>query len=289
MQTISKTSHSVALIEKPIPAPLKGHVLIKVLLCALCRTDMFAAQNQIPMPLGMTLGHEFTGEVVQVADGVDKALLGLRVGVMPVFEDGSMLGIDKDGAYADYVVVPVNNVYPLPEHLTLEEAAFLEPIAASLAVLKADIHPSQRGLIFGNNRIAELTRRILVIKGFHHVDVLSESDAPSLRNCYDFVIETVPSESALGQIIQLVKPKGVVVLKSRPYHLVSLPFKTIVTKEIKLIGAYYGAFQEGIDLLASGALNVWDIFGQTYTFREAVRILAGEMKVSETNKLFFKP
>lgn len=293
MKTISKTSQGVMLLEKPIPAITDSKsVLIKITLSALCRTDIFAAQNQIPVSEGVTLGHEFTGVVERVGDEVDKTLLGCRVGVMPVYFDEdkyAMLGIDRDGAYAEYITVPVSNVYPIPESLSIEEAAFLEPIAASLAVLHADIYPSQKGLILGNNRIAELTRRILAIKEFNTVDVLGEEDISKKHNCYDFIIETIPSEAVLHQIVQLIKPKGTIVLKSRPYVSVPMPLKAIVTKEVKLVGAHYGSFQEGIDLLASSQLKVKDIFGPTYSFADAILILSGEKKVQETNKIFFKP
>ena len=211
---------------------------------------------------------------------------------MPVFVNGNdvtMLGVDIDGAYADYVIVPASHVYPIPDTLSMEEAAFLEPVAASLAVCSAAIKPSQRGLIYGKNRTAELTRRILNIKGFNAVFLCTENEMPDCVGEFDFIIETSPTAQALEDIVRLIKPKGTIVLKSRPFSSIPLPISTIVRKEIQLTGVHYGDFKEGIELLSSRILDVSDLLGVTYSFEDAIPILLGKKIIPEDKKIFFKP
>ena len=293
MKAIFKKNNRITLQEKHIPDLIDGNdLLIKVTLAALCRTDLYVAQNKIPVKDGITIGHEFTGIVEKMGCNVDGIKPMQRVGVMPVFfngDDFSMLGIEIDGAYADYIRVPASNVFPIPDELTIEEAAFLEPIAASLAVCNAAIYPADRGLIYGQNRTAELTRRILKLKGFNSIDVCMENQRPKQTNSYDFVIETSATTEAFEDIARLVKPKGMILLKSRPYSAIPMPISTIVRKEIQLKGVHYGGFKEGIALIASKQLDVSDLFGCTYSFEEAIPILLGEKILPEDKKIFFKP
>lgn len=287
MKAIVKTKDSIKLQHLSIPTLAdENSVLLKVNLAGLCRTDMFAAQNKISVAEGLILGHECTGTIEQIGSQVTHLKIGQRVSVMPIFEDCTMLGVEHNGAFAEYLTLPATKVYPIPDTLSQEEAAFIEPIAACLAVCYTDIKPYQRGLIYGSNRIAELTRRILAIKGFDGVEMNNDKTATS---AYDFIIETAPSAEAFRTITRLVKPKGLIILKSRPFNSIELPLTTIVQKEIRLIGAHYADFQEAIDLVSSGKLHIKDLLGTTYTFEQAVPILLGTTPVAEDLKLFFKP
>lgn len=127
------------------------------------------------------------------------------------------LGVGRNGAFAEYIAVPAQVVHHLPQALSFREGAYAEPVCASLAVLKAGIQPGERGLIYGDNRIAELTKRVLSTAGLpavetHRMDssMLLETDA------YDFVIETQPVARAFDEIIRVVRPGGRLILKSRP-------------------------------------------------------------------------
>lgn len=293
MKAIVKNKQGVALEDRVIPQLQdENSILIKVAVAGLCRTDSYAAQGHIPIKDSVILGHEFSGTIEKMGRAVEGFVLGDRVSVMPVRSDGfqfSMLGLDLDGAFADYIVVPVDSVFSIPDHVTFQQAAYLEPIAASLAVTKAAIHPDQTGLIYGDNRIAELTLRILRLKGFQKVDFCAHANAPDLSsNTYDFIIETLPLQDAFETMLRVVKPGGTIVFKSR-FRSVTLPIHKIVQKEIKMEGVHYGDFQEGIDLLAQGKLNTQDLFGAIYPLKEAVPILLGQQTVREDKKIFFKP
>lgn len=293
MKAIIKTEDGIKLSELEVPSlKAENSILIQVAIAGLCRTDLYTAQNKIPVPLGRILGHEFSGIVVECSQDVTHIKIGDKVGIMPFATHNhqqTMMGIDLNGGYAEYVQVPADQAYVIPENISLQAAAFLEPIAASLAITKAPINRNQQGLIVGNNRIAELTLRILHCKNFTHIDSCCESNLAKLSCNYDFVIETIHTEDAFIHMINLVKIGGIILLKSRPFVSIPLPIATIVKKELQLFGVNYGDFQEGIDLLASGTLKINDLFGEIYSFEDAVAILTAPKAISEDKKIFFTP
>lgn len=290
MLTIIKNKNTVLLEERPIPKVNTDSVLIKIAMAGLCRTDIYAAQGYIKTKDPIILGHEFCGTIEHLGNNVKKFHLGDFVTVMPVIMQNqyfAMLGVDIDGAFAEYIAVPASHVYPVPTHLSLQEAAYMEPIAASLAVIKAPIQPEHHGLIYGDNRIAELTQRILELHGFKHIQLCSSAEQLP-TNTFDFIVETNPSDDAFLAIVQALKTNGLLILKSR-YKSAQLPLHSIVQKEIKMVGVHYGDFQESIDLVADGKLPIQDLLGSTYSLSAAVDILQGKQPITENKKIFFKP
>jgi threonine dehydrogenase-like Zn-dependent dehydrogenase len=175
-----------------------------------------------------------------------------------------MLGVHRNGAFAEYVAVPLENVLPVPQALSLWHAAFTEPVAAAAAVLKAPIRSHQRGLIFGENRIAELTRRILLAAGFEHI----EMGSPTGHAQYDFVIETLATRQSLRSVVDLVKPNGCIVLKSRPFEAVPLDITACVLKDVTLSAVNYASFHDALDLMATGKVRVDDLFDAPAPLRD---------------------
>lgn len=294
MKAIVKNKDQVELVTREIPKIISDDdILIKVEIAGLCRTDLYTAQGLIEVKDSVILGHELSGIVANQGKNVKSIKIGNKVSVMPILINNfqeKMLGIDLDGAFAEYLLIPANCCYPIPEYLSFQEGAFLEPITACLAVTKAPINPKQKGLIYGHNRIATLIQRILNIKGFKNIEIYDcQNQNDLLENSYDFIIETVASNQAFQEIIKAIKHQGLILLKSRTFSDVSLPIKTIVQKEIKLCGVYYGDFQEAINLLVNQELNVKDLFGKTINFQEAIEILSGEKYYDESQKIFLKP
>lgn len=283
-----------------------GDVIIRVMVAGLCRTDVYAAQGKIPCKDDLVLGHEFAGEITAAgAAAANDFKTGDRVTVMPVLPCGkcdhcaagrqsacphsTMIGIDHDGAFAEYVRVPAEAVYKVPDTIPFRAAAYSEPIAASAAVLKAGIEPHERGLIYGDNRISQLTWKLLKAAGFDNVDVYdhSERDAkPLAENHYDFIVETLATTEAMEDITRAVRPQGRIILKSRKYDPVGIDIGTAVKKEINLVAVNYGDFQQGLDLLADGRLNVDDLLGEVFPLEAFGEVFENSQK-SETRKCFF--
>lgn len=248
-------------------------VIIRVALTGLCRTDIRVASDEIKTSKNaLILGHEFSGIVSKTGDGVSHVKVGSRVCVMPFLNTQNefkmdMLGMHADGSMAEYIRVPSYCVYSLPDNITLKSGAYMEPICASMAVLKAPIKPSDKGVIIGDNRIAGLTLKILNAKGFSDVlifDPNNKDGKPLLENTYDFVIETILTDDLVDLVTKTLKPQGVLILKSRQYNPVSINIAQLVAKEINIHAVNYGDFQDAIDLVAEGNIHFGDLLGDVY-------------------------
>ena len=305
MQAIVKLEGGFDLRTVAVPRPKQPHdVVVRVAYAGICRTDVAVAEGRIPTRTPLVLGHEFSGVVDAVGSAVTRVAPGDRVTAMPVHDCGaclgcrdkldtcefpSMLGVDHDGAFAESVRLPERLVYEVPDELDLQTAAYAEPVAACLAVAKAAIRPDQRGAVVGNNRIGELTRRVLAAVGFPSVTTidpleLREHETSSL----DFVIEASVDTDLFRELVRLVRPRGRIVLKSRTPALVGISLPDLLRKEITLEAVNYGSFQQGVDLLASGALDVADLFGAVHPLSRFRSAFEAERR-AESKKLFFRP
>lgn len=297
MKALVKQQHGVAVATLPTPQALPGTVVIAVALSGICRTDLYVAQGIIKTRTPLVLGHEFSGTITATGDGVTALKTGQRVGVMPLFAAAnapltdaidyartSMLGLHDDGSFAEYVRVPAHAVYAIPDAMTWKQGAYLEPVAASLAVANAQISATGKGLIYGDNRISRLTERCLRARGFADISVCdSNSDLPD--NTYDFIVETLANSETMARIVTALKPGGRLILKSRQHAPVSFNINQLVMKGITIEAVSYAPFQEGIDLIASGKLAVDDLFGNVYALDDYAAAFDADMK-GESKKIF---
>ncbi len=291
MRAIVKQGSSVRLCQVPVPEPGPGEVLIRVEVAGVCRTDIYVAQGKLAGADPLILGHEFAGVVVASGLNVHKFACGDRVAVMPVIPCGVCLqcgrgrpeccphhqfvGVGRHGAFAEYIAVPARVVHHLPQSLSFWEGAYTEPVCAALAVLKSGIQPTERGLIYGDNRIAELTSRVLSTAGFPAVEIYRmDLSVPLETDAYDFVIETQPSLPAFDEMIRVLRPGGRIVLKSRPAAPVPIDLAAAVRKELLFESVSYGTFSESLDFLARH--DMADLFGETRQLENFADVFAGE-------------
>jgi threonine dehydrogenase-like Zn-dependent dehydrogenase len=307
MRAIVKNGKTVALgtIDNPL-VERDDDVVVRVRSAGLCRTDVFVADGVIETRDPLVIGHEFSGVVEAVGAGVSRAKTGDRVAVFPVIACGacrqcsagradlcqrtSMLGLESHGAFAELVKIPERAVYAMPDALPFRHGAYAEPVAASLAVLKSGIGPEEKGLIYGANRIAELTLRILEAYGFADVQVMQPTSeaARDLAGEFDFVIETLATTETLSDILDMTRPGGRIVLKSRRYQPVSLCVARCVKKEVTFSAVNYGDFGESLRLLAERRIQVDDLFGENYPMEAFERMLEAG-RSGESLKLFLEP
>ena len=146
--------------DVPVPTPRPDEVVVRVRRVSVCGTDLHIhkwdrwAESRIRPP--MTFGHECAGEVVEIGRAVrDRAVGDLvavethvacgrchpcRIGEAHVCENVEIVGLDRDGAYAEFLAVPSSNAWPVPEGMPLDHAAALEPLGNAVhAVLAGDI------------------------------------------------------------------------------------------------------------------------------------------------------
>lgn len=303
MRAVVKRGSSVEMCRVPVPEPGPGEVLIRVEVAGVCRTDVYVAHGKLSCADPLILGHEFAGVVAAGGPDVHRFAAGDRVVVMPAIPCGAclrcaggmpeccphhqFLGVGRHGAFAEYIAVPAQVVHHLPQALSFREGAYAEPVCASLAVLKASIEPGQRGLIYGDNRIAELTRRVLSAAGFAGVETARmDPSLPLETDGYDFVIETQPIARAFDEIIRVLRPGGRIVLKSRPPAPVAIDLASAVRKEVVFESVSYGTFSESLEFLTRHDLA--DLFGEARPLEDFADVFAAG-DVGEHLKSFLSP
>ncbi len=278
MRAIVKEGRTVELVDVAAPTLRRpDDVIVRVLVAGICRTDLHVASGALPSADPITLGHEFCGRVIACGDAVTRVGVGDLVTGDPVIGDG-FLGVTHHGAFADQVLLPEANLHALPE-LDPRVGAYVEPIAAALAVPGAGMTGDQRGVVYGDSRFSRLV--VATMRGF---DVRATTQ-PLEPNTFDYAIETSGTERELGFLVEALKPSGLLVLKSRNPGVVGLSIRALVDKQITVRAVRYGSFARAIDLLRTGELDVADFVGQSWPasqFRDALARAASE----ETHKLF---
>jgi L-iditol 2-dehydrogenase len=281
-----------------------GDVLVQVMLAGLCRTDLYAAEGKLKTPDSLILGHEFSGIITQ--SYASDFYPGDRVCVNPLLSCGfcnhcqrgchgacleaEFIGIDRDGCFAGYIVVPATSLYKLPDHMPFLDAAYAEPVAASLAVFKASISKNEKGVIFGANRFSQLMHRIMQLSGFANVDLYDPvKDKGQLDDSsYDYVIETAINTELFSELVAKVRPGGKIILKSRQHEPLSFRMNEIIKKEPVLHVVNYGSFDDAMTLLASGKLDITNLVDGVYSLENYATVFANS-KASESLKPFFAP
>jgi len=159
MKAIVKTSQEAGVFEVrdvPTPKPGRGEVLVQVKAASLCYTDVSILHNRYkgrkPVPVPLIMGHEGTGVIYELGEGVENILPGDRVGLEVLYGCGSCtnclngnsnmcanwrhIGITYDGLFAEYVVVPARAVHKLPDNVSFVDAACLEPVSLTVRTLE---------------------------------------------------------------------------------------------------------------------------------------------------------
>lgn len=290
---------TLGLRELPKPAPLPGEALVRVRLAGICATDLEIVKGY--MGFKGVLGHEFTGVVEECED---KDLVGRRVtgeinlgcgscrwcasGVRNHCPDRRVLGIlGKDGVFAEYVTLPVENLHPVPDSVPDKEAVFVEPLAAAFRVTEqVDLGPGARACVLGDGRLGLLTAQAIALTGAEvvvsgrHTEKLSivaergiktVVGTESIEPGFDVVVDATGSPGGLDSALGLVRPTGTVVLKTT----VSTPHKAdmnrLVIDEITLVGSRCGPFGPAIKALSDeGAVEVGALIERTFPLDQGV-------------------
>lgn len=282
MRALVKTAGRAVLADLPEPQlDRPDDVRLRVKVGGLCRTDLAVLEGRIATKEPLIVGHEVAAEVHSFGPAVHDLRAGQPVAIAPwlgcgacaacrkeradLCPEAEMLGLHRDGAFCETLVLPRSALHPLPERLSWCERAFVEPVAACLGVLNAPLPREGRGAILGEDRIARLTQRVMAAEGFRHVAVAAPDDAEALpERGLDFAVETTGTEEGLERVMRALRPGGVLVLKSRPPAPVRIDAWLAVRKELELRGVHYGSFAHAIELLASRRLQVHDLFGTSW-------------------------
>ena len=308
----------------PIPQIPPGWALVQVYTVGICSSDIPRIFSKGTYHFPTIPGHEFSGIVTAVGTETDNKWLQKRVSVFPLIpcqncqpcsqkkyemcEHYDYIGSRRDGAYAEYVAVPVWNLIELPSELSLQEAALLEPLAVSLhAAKKACIQKGDRVAIIGTGMIGFAAAQWCKILGASHVVVYGRSDKKKslasnipgveyaiLANAstkYDVIIEAVGSNSAITSSVDLADNEGRIVLMGNPEGDIAFNqdiYWKILRKQLSLIGTWNSTYDSGehsdwtevIDALKNKKIDVVPLI--THTFKKEDCMKALELMKNQT-------
>lgn len=169
-------------LADPVPGP--GEVLVDVHFAGVCHSDAHYRADASRVRLPITLGHEVAGVVTAVGEGVADVRVGARVALHYLFADGDMIGKERDGGYAERIVVPAGNAVPVPDEVLLEQAAIMM-CSASTALHALRVAPLQRG-------------ESVAILGFGGLGISALQLARALGAAKVFAVDPVPAKRELA-------------------------------------------------------------------------------------------
>jgi threonine dehydrogenase-like Zn-dependent dehydrogenase len=286
--------------DYPDPRPAAGDSLIRVRMAGICRTDLELSRGY--MAFRGIPGHEFVGEVVdstasfstgqRVVGEINAACGHCNLCLADLARhcpNRTVLGIlGRDGAFAEYLTLPENNLKELPDSIPDELGVFIEPIAAAYEMFE-QIHlgRNERILILGDGRLGALVGLVLWAEGYdpvvggHHADKLELLAALGLKTVleehlepgFDAVVECTGNPNGLGRAMALVRPRGRIILKSTAANPAEINLAPIVINEISVIGSRCGRFAPAVEALASGKIDPRPLISAIYPLEHAITAL----------------
>jgi threonine dehydrogenase-like Zn-dependent dehydrogenase len=315
MLAFTVRNHKLIAKKKPLPRIRSRWALIRVRLAGICNTDVeivrgYHAFRGVP-------GHEFVGEVAEVSGastGERAEWLGKRVtgdinvscsayGYQPVCAfckrrlkthcaRRTVLGIvNHDGAFAEYLALPLENLHAVPDSVSDEQAVFVEPLAAACEILpQVNVKAFREAAVLGDGKLAQLIARVLrtvlprvVMYGKHQNKLRfaaaakietrlvrgEASDLKRVKDNFALVVEATGSPSGLALAQRMTEPRGTLILKSTFHGAAPVETWPLVVKEITLIGSRCGPFEQAIALLRSGKMDPRPLITRTFPLSEA--------------------
>jgi threonine dehydrogenase-like Zn-dependent dehydrogenase len=268
--------------DYPDPVAVNGESVVRVSFAGICGTDLEIARGY--MQYRGVPGHEFAGRVVE---SQNSALRGKRVvgeinagcgrcatcaaGLARHCPNRTVLGIlGRDGAFADFLRLPDLNLIPIPDSIPDDVAVFVEPLAAAYEIFEqVHLARNQTIVVIGDGRLGALValalkgEKYLPIVTGHHQEKLARlaelglktAEESSVRDKFDVAIDCSGTESGFRRAVELVRPRGKIILKSTAAAAAEINLAPIVVNEITVVGSRCGRFQPALDALAAGRID----------------------------------
>jgi len=294
--------------DEPAPVRQPGEALIAMRVSGVCDTDLQLARGY--MGFKGVPGHEFLGEVIAAEDSrwVGKRVVAdINAGCGACADclghhghhcaKRTVLGIlGRSGSFAEQLTVPERCLVEVPSSVSDDAAVFAEPLAAALHVLDEiddDEPQKRRAIVLGDGKLGQLisyalashgvdttligrhAHKLALAKKAGVANVALEADvtASALRGA-DLVVEATGSEAGLTRALELVAPRGTVVLKTTVAAKLTIDLAPVVIHEIKLVGSRCGDMRRAIDVLASGKVDPTTLIEARYPLAKADEALA---------------
>ncbi|MFV0388529.1 MAG: MDR/zinc-dependent alcohol dehydrogenase-like family protein [Pyrinomonadaceae bacterium] len=314
MNALVFTDRKLSVDSVPMPYA-DDEAIVRVTTSGICNTDLEIVRGYAGFE-GI-IGHEFVGVVEESAENPD--LVGKRVvGEINVGCDvcdwckkfdarhcpnRTVLGIHgRQGAHAEFLSLPAKNLFEVPEKVSNSEAVFTEPLAAAYGITEqVDISAETRVAVIGDGKLGILAAWSMALKsnrvtliGKHKSKLaVAESDfiktrlltdVVDLDSSFDVVIEASGAESGFAIALDLVRPRGKIVLKSTFHGTPKWDAARVVVDEISIIGSRCGRFQAALNILESGTLDLKRLISERFSLANGVEAMSkagtnGVMKV----------
>ena len=319
---LSEYSH-LEIADLPLPAAGPGEVLVRVEACGICGSDVHgfdgSSGRRIPP---IVMGHEAAGTVAAIGAGVEQYLKGDRVtfdstvycgkceyclrGQINLCDERQVIGVScgdyrRNGAFAEYVVVPERTLYRLPATISFTEAAMLEAASVAIHAVRVSLAAGgETALVIGAGMIGLLTLQAARAAGCARV-LIADVDATRLNlarqvgaeeivHCSgaelvaevllrtggrgaDLVFEAVGRNETVAAAIDSTRKGGTVTLIGNIAPEVALPLQKVVTGQLRLQGscASAGEYPEAIELIANGKIEVKPLITAVASLEEGPR------------------
>jgi len=287
--------------DYPVPQRGENEALIRVTHAGICNTDIEITKGY--MKFHGILGHEFVGVIEQCdkKNAIGNRVVGeinLGCGVCSFCRNNnnshcphrSVLGIkDKNGVFADYITLPLANLHTVPDHISDEEAVFTEPLAAAFEIFEqVNIKSSDRVCVLGDGKLGLLVSQALAASNCdltvigHYDDKLAILGKLGIKTIlsssyeeqgFDIVVECTGSRSGIDTALNIVRPKGKIILKTTVAEKDLFNLNHIVINEISLIGSRCGPFKPAIQAIKSGAVDVLPLISNIYSLDDGLEAL----------------
>jgi threonine dehydrogenase-like Zn-dependent dehydrogenase len=285
--------------DYPAPVPKPGEVLVRVLTAGVCETDLQLIRGY--MGFRGVLGHEFVG-IAETGPFAGRRVVGeincacrhcelCRMGLVTHCANRTVLGIlQHDGAFAEMIAVPQENLHAVPDDMPTDVAVFTEPVAAAFQIpAQLPIRREDRIVVLGDGRLGNLCAQVLadlagdVLVVGKHPEKLSLletlglrtallADAPRDRGA-DIVVDCTGSESGLPTALGMVRPRGTIVLKTTVAGEQTLAWAPFVIDEITLVGSRCGPFDRALKALSEGRVTVAPLISERFELARGVEAL----------------
>ena len=287
-----------------------SQVLIKVKAAGICGTDLAIVKGYLTTPIPLILGHEFAGDVVKVGKYVNQNWIGKHVtseinseidntcyyckrGLFSQCISRKALGIDMNGAFAEYIVIESYLLHDISS-ISYNEATFIEPLAAAFQVFEMMYLDEDDKVIaiFGLGKLGMLISQVAILKGLKIIVVdesekklalakkfgakeicnrLKEKNVPKvIQNSTnglgaDIVVDATGNPDALEDVVASCRTRGKLHIKSTHGLATPINLTDIVVRELTLYSRRCGPFEKAIKGLKSEKIKVNELISKVYT------------------------
>ena len=301
--------------DYPDPSPVAGETIVRVRLAGICGTDLELARGY--MSYHGVPGHEFVGEVSETQSPV---LTGRRVvgeinaacrrcawcnaGLARHCPNRTVLGIaGRDGAFAEFLRLPDENLVPLPDSVPDELGVFVEPVAAIYEIFEQTKLKSEATLaVLGDGRLGALAALVLRAEGYapllvgHHREKLDRLASfginvqleDEVAPGFEAAIDCTGAASGLERALAIVRPRGTIILKSTAAGSAPINLAPAVINEVTIIGSRCGRFAPALAALACGKVDPRPLISKVFALDDAPAAFATAAR-SPNFKVLLKP